>query len=119
VARILLVDDDALVRKVVRVVLEAEGHVVTDAPDGPTALAAADGDPPQAVVLDLVIPGMDGFDVCRKLKQSDHAPKVLVLTSVPQGQADEEARQAGADDVMSKPFSALELLDRVSKLVSG
>jgi DNA-binding response OmpR family regulator len=119
VAQILLVDDEALVRKVVRVVLEAEGHVVTEAADGPAALGCVADSTPDVVVLDLMIPGMDGFEVCRQIKAGAKPPYVLVLTSVPQGEADDAAREAGADDVMTKPFSALELLDRISKLVGA
>lgn len=118
-ARILLVDDEAFVRRIVRVLLEAEGHDVSEAADGPSALSAVDGSSPDAVVLDLVIPGMHGVEVCRRIKADHPATKVLVLTSVPKDEADGVAREAGADDVMIKPFSALELLDRLGKLAGG
>ena len=117
--RILLVDDEELVRRVVRVVLEAEGHEVVEAADGEQALAAVAQMPPHAVVLDLLIPGMDGYQICRKLKGEHPGAKVLVLSSVPADEADVEAKAAGADEVMSKPFSALDLLHRLSALLEG
>ena len=116
-ATVLLVDDEDLVRKVVKVVLEAEGHSVMEAGDGRDALAAVESQPPDAVVLDLLIPGTDGYEICRKIKAAHAASKVLVLTSVPPDEAEARARAAGADDVMAKPFSALELLDRLSRLI--
>jgi two-component system, OmpR family, response regulator len=117
-AKVLLVDDDELVRKVVKVVVEAEGHQVVEAPDGAEALEVMQRQPaPDVVVLDLLIPGQDGFDICRRLKAVGRKPQVLVLTSVPIDESEEAAREAGADDVMGKPFSAMELLRRLSALL--
>lgn len=118
-ADVLLVDDEDLVRKVVRVVLEAEGHQVTEAADGPQALAALEASPHDAIVLDLMIPGMDGYEVCRRVKRAGGSSKVLVLTAVPADESVRRAKEAGADDVMTKPFSALELLDRLSALLDA
>lgn len=117
-ARVLVVDDEALVRKVVRVVLEAEGHEVTEAGDGESALAAMEAHAPEAVVLDLMIPGVDGYEVCKRMKSSRAQQKVLVLTALAADESVVRAREAGADDVMTKPFSALELLDRLSALLA-
>lgn len=116
-ARVLVVDDEALVRKVVRVVLEAEGHEVVEAGDGEAALRVVDSDGPEAVVLDLMIPGMDGYEVCRRVKEAEGGQKVLVLTAMAADESVVRAREAGADDVMTKPFSALELLDRLQALL--
>lgn len=118
-ARVLLVDDEDLVRRVVRTVLEAEGHVVVEAPDGPDALARASEEAPDAVILDLMIPGMDGYEVCRKLKADHHEAKVLVLSAVPASESEARARGAGADEIMEKPFSALDLLGRLSALMGS
>lgn len=117
-ATVLLVDDEDLVRKVVRVVLEAEGHEVDEAADGPSALGVLDSGSPDAVVLDLLIPGADGYELCRKIKAASPATRVLVLTSVPAEESESKARSAGADDVMTKPFSALDLLGRLSAMLS-
>lgn len=118
-ANVLLVDDEDLVRKVVKVVLEAEGHSVREAADGSSALHRAVEDPPDAIILDLVIPQLDGFEVCRRIKDGSPSAKVLVLSNLPLAESEGKARAAGADDVMAKPFSALELLDRLSTLLDG
>ncbi|HVL81738.1 MAG TPA: response regulator transcription factor [Actinomycetota bacterium] len=118
-ARILLVDDEDLVRRVVRVVLEAEGHEVAEASSGEQALDEVERAVPDAVILDLIIPGMDGFEICKKLKAIRPGPKVLVLSGIPATDSGEEARAAGADDVMSKPFSALDLLSRLTALLES
>jgi DNA-binding response OmpR family regulator len=118
-ARVLVVDDEDLVRKVVRVVLEAEGHTVVEAGDGQSALDALSDAPAEAVVLDLMIPGMDGYEVCRRVKDADPHQKVLVLTAMSEDESVVRAREAGADDVMTKPFSALELLDRLQALLGS
>jgi DNA-binding response OmpR family regulator len=117
VAKVLLVDDEQLVRKVVKVVLEAEGHEVVEAGNGPEALASVRGGAPDVVVLDLMMPGEDGLATCRHIKAHDKAIRVLVLTSVPEAEAHTEADEAGADGFMVKPFSSLDLLDRVSALL--
>lgn len=118
-AKVLLVDDEDLVRRVVRTVLEAEGHEVSEAPSGTDAVSRASSDPPDAIVLDLMIPGMDGYEVCRKLKADHVDAKVLVLSAVPIVESERRAREAGADDVMEKPFSALDLLGRLSSLMES
>lgn len=115
-AKVLLVDDEDLVRKVVRVVLEAEGHDVLEAADGEAAVAAVSSDAPDVVVLDLMMPGEDGIETCRRIKAAGSASRVLVLTSVPAAEAHKEAEEAGADDFMVKPFSSLELIRRVASL---
>ena len=118
-ASILLVDDEQLVRRVVRVVLEAEGHDVIEAGDGEQALKLAVEHTPDAVVLDLIIPGMDGYEICKRLKSSRPETKVLVLSGVPISDSTEQATASGADDVMSKPFSALDLLYKLSAMLDG
>lgn len=118
-ASILLVDDEALVRRVVRIVLEAEGHDVYEAAAGDEALRVVEASAPDAVVLDLVMPDSDGYAICRELKGARPQAKVLVLTSVPEDESGPKAREAGADDVMVKPFSALALLDRVAAMLAS
>ena len=114
--KVLLVDDEELVRRVVRVVLEAEGHDVLEAGDGGAALSALRDGRPDVVVLDLIMPGEDGVDVCRRIKRSNGGARVLVLTSLPPDEAKSQCADAGADDFMVKPFSPLELIRRVSAL---
>lgn len=118
-AKVLLVDDEELVRKVVRVVLEAEGHVVVEADGGDRAIEKLTGESPDVVVLDLMMPGEDGVAVCRRIRETGSAAKVLVLTSVPESEAQVEAAAAGADDFMVKPFSSLALIDRIAALAGA
>jgi DNA-binding response OmpR family regulator len=113
---VLVVDDDDLVRKVVRAVLEADDYEVVEAPNGQAALDYIKEHKPRLVVLDVMMPGLDGVDVCR---QMDHdGAKVLMLTARDDVETEEASRKAGADDFLGKPFSSLELLDHVKKLMA-
>jgi len=113
---VLVVDDDDLVRKVVRAVLEADDYVVVEASDGPEALTAAAAHQPDVIILDVMMPGVDGVDVCR---QVDHdSVKVLMLTARDDVDTEDASRAAGADYFLGKPFSSIELLEHVKKLVS-
>ncbi|WP_046726792.1 response regulator transcription factor [Streptomyces humi] len=115
-ARILVVDDDPTVAEVVAGYLDRAGHLVDRADDGPTALTRADAHWPDLVVLDLMLPGMDGLEVCRRLR--DRAPvPVIMLTA----RGDEDDRvmglEVGADDYVTKPFSPRELVLRVESVL--
>jgi DNA-binding response OmpR family regulator len=117
VARVLVIDDDATVAQVVVAYLERAGVAAEHAADGPTALAAAAANPPDAVVLDLMLPGIDGLEVCRRLRTARADLPVLMLTA----RGEEEDRvlglQIGADDYVVKPFSPRELVLRVQALL--
>ncbi|HEX3621422.1 MAG TPA: response regulator transcription factor [Acidimicrobiales bacterium] len=114
--RILVVDDDLTVSEVVTRYLEREGFVVDVAYDGAIALERALADPPELVVLDLMIPSLDGFEVCRRLRATAPVP-VIMLTA----RGDEADRivglELGADDYVSKPFSPRELTARVKAVL--
>ncbi|MFB9902660.1 response regulator transcription factor [Allokutzneria oryzae] len=114
--RVLVVDDDLTVRDVVRRYLELAGHEVELAGDGEQALLLAAAREPDLVVLDLMLPGLDGLEVCRRLRARSAVP-VIMLTA----RGDEEDRvlglSLGADDYVSKPFSARELALRVSSVL--
>src|SRR5260221_13499567 len=101
--RILIVDDDAYVREVIAQYLQLEGYEVIQAANGLQALTLASEHPPDLVVLDLILPGMDGFEVASRLRAVSAVP-ILMLT----GRADEADKLAGfgvsADDYMTKPF---------------
>src|SRR5690606_20936214 len=107
--RVLVVDDDATLTEVVAGYLDRAGFTVDRAADGPTALQRATAAPPDLVVLDLMLPGMDGLQVCRRLRQAGPVP-VVMLTA----RGDEEDRvlglEVGADDYVTKPFSPRELV---------
>ena len=112
---VLVVDDDDLVRKVVRAVLEADDYEVLEAPNGQLALQMIADSKPRLVILDVMMPGLDGVDVCRQMSHED--ARVLMLTARDDIETEDASRAAGADDFLGKPFSSLELLEHVQKLV--
>ncbi|MET9470073.1 response regulator transcription factor [Streptomyces sp. NPDC006544] len=114
--RILVVDDDPTVSEVVTGYLRRAGFTVETAADGPTALVCAERTRPDLVVLDLMLPGMDGLEVCRRLRANGRVP-VIMLTA----RGDEDDRiaglETGADDYVTKPFSPRELVLRVASVL--
>ncbi|MBB5118755.1 hypothetical protein AF335_06370 [Streptomyces eurocidicus] len=115
-ARVLVVDDDPTVAEVVAGYLDRAGFAVDRVADGPAALERAAASPPDLVVLDLMLPGMDGLEVCRRLREHGPVP-VIMLTA----RGDEEDRilglEVGADDYVTKPFSPRELVLRVTSVL--
>lgn len=113
---VLVVDDDDMIRRLVRAVLEADEFEVSEARDGATALTLANESHPSVVVLDVMMPGLDGVEVCRRL---DHdRTKVVILTARDDPKLEAEARAAGADAFLTKPFAPMQLLDLVGELMS-
>jgi two-component system response regulator MprA len=115
-ARVLVVDDDPKILSLLRRGLSFEGYQVTTAEDGLSALTAARDEPPDLVVLDVMMPGLDGLEVCRRLRAGADVP-ILMLTArdtVPDRVA---GLDAGADDYLVKPFAFDELLARVRALL--
>jgi two-component system response regulator MprA len=115
-SRILVVEDDARLAATVERVLAAEGHGVEVVGDGLQALRRAKEHPFDLVVLDIMLPGLDGVAVCRRLRATASVP-ILLLTAL--GGTDERVRglDAGADDYLVKPFAYEELLARVRALL--
>ncbi len=112
---VLVVDDDDMIRRLVRDVLEVDEVDVVEARNGEVALAQLQATQPALIVLDIMMPGIDGVEVCR---QVDHdLAKVLVLTARDDPRLEEECREAGADDFLTKPFSSIDLLDKVVELL--
>lgn len=109
--RILVVDDEPGIRETVRAYLERDGFAVDEAADGPTALARARTEAYALVVLDLMLPGLSGKEVCRRLRAESAVP-VLMLTARAGPEAAAEGLDLGADDYMEKPFSPRELAAR-------
>ena len=114
---VLVVDDDDMIRRLVRTVLEADEYEVVEARDGNIALQLSESEHPAVVVLDVMMPGIDGVEVCRRL---DHENvKVIILTARDDPRLEDACREAGADAFLTKPFSSVELLDLVQELMAA
>ena len=115
--RVLIVEDNHDLAFGLRNNLEIEGYAVDVADDGPSGLAAARRHPPDLVVLDLMLPGMDGYRVLRQLREDGMTMPVLILTA--RGEEADKVRgfRFGADDYVTKPFGVLELLARIEALL--
>lgn len=111
-ACVLVVDDEPQILRALETTLRGAGYEVETAPDAETALTRAAAKPPEAVILDLVLPDRSGIEVCRELRTWLQAP-VLVLSAVGEEQDKVEALDAGADDYVTKPFGIDELLARL------
>lgn len=114
--RILIVDDEAGLRELVRINLEHEGYTVYQADNGPQALEIAQSQKPDLVILDVMMPEMDGWEVCRRLREFTQTP-VLMLTALGSSQHIVTGLDNGADDHLSKPFNMDELNARVRALI--
>ncbi|MFI5936657.1 response regulator transcription factor [Actinoplanes sp. NPDC051494] len=115
--RVLVVDDDPTVSDVVRRYLEQDGHQVRLAADGAGALAAAESAPPDLVVLDLMMPGIDGLEVCRRLRRQWPDLPVVMLTALGEEADRVLGLEVGADDYVTKPFSPRELVLRIRSVL--
>ena len=114
---ILVVDDDPTVSDVVRRYLERAGYQVMLAPDGPAALTAFARHRPDLVVLDLMLPGIDGLEVCRRLRGRADGVPIVMLTALGEESDRVLGLQLGADDYVTKPFSPRELVLRVQSVL--
>jgi len=116
--KVLVVDDEDHVTDFLMRLLTAEGHSVQIARDGPTALQAVAENPPDVLLLDIVMPGIDGIEVCRRLKRepTTRLLPVLLVTGHAERERRIEGLEAGADDFLTKPVDTQELLARVRSL---
>ena len=115
-ASVLVVDDDPTVREVVVSYLRAAGHAVAEAADGAAALTTFDAQSADLVVLDLMMPGTDGLELCRQLRRHSDVP-VIVLTALGLPEDRVAGLEQGADDYVTKPFSPRELVLRVDAVL--
>src|SRR5277367_4446434 len=115
--RVLVVDDDPDVRGAVETALELDGHSVATATDGLVALKRLGQTEFDAVVLDVLMPNLDGFEVCRRLRASGNRTPILILTARDSEQDTIRGLDLGADDYLVKPFGLGELLARVRALL--
>jgi two-component system alkaline phosphatase synthesis response regulator PhoP len=114
--RVLVVDDEANLVELVQGYLEREGYHVLTANDGPTAVALARDAQPDLIVLDLMLPGFDGLEVCRRVRQFSDA-YILMLTARAEEVDKIVGLAVGADDYLTKPFSPRELVARVKAML--
>lgn len=121
VPTILIVDDESNIVELVRLTLADEHTRVLEAADGATALAHAEAEKPDIVLLDVGLPDMSGLDVCRRLRQEPRfAPtRIVMLTAMAQREDVARGLAAGADHYLTKPFSPLRLLTLVAELAPG
>lgn len=115
-ARVLVVDDDATITDVVSRYLRQEGYAVATAADGTTALDLARRTAPDLVVLDVMLPGIDGLEVARRLRGTSTTP-IILLTALGETEDRIAGFEVGADDYLVKPFSPRELLLRIQGLL--
>lgn len=115
--KVLLAEDDSRIAQFVQRGLEAEGYVVDLARDGGTALAKARGCAYPLVILDRMLPGYDGIEICRLLRVENHPAMILMLTALDGLQDKIDGLKSGADDYMTKPFAFDELLARMEALM--
>jgi DNA-binding response OmpR family regulator len=115
-AHVLVVDDDATVREVVLSYLRADGYDVSEAADGETALSMVGHARPDLVVLDVMLPGVDGLEVIRRIRAGGDLP-VIMLTALGSEEDRVVGLELGADDYLTKPFSPRELVLRVGSVL--
>ena len=115
-AKILVIDDEPHLVKLVRSNLEAQHYKVLAAMDGPTGLAMAEKEVPDLVILDIMLPGLDGMDVLQKIREFSAVP-VIMLTAKDQEIDEVKALHLGADDYIRKPFGVHALLARVEAIL--
>jgi two-component system, OmpR family, KDP operon response regulator KdpE len=110
--RVLIVDDEPQIRRALRLVLRANGYEVAEVGNGEAALDALVSEPFDLMILDLMLPDVDGVEVCRRVREWSQLP-VVVLSALGEEQVKVRALDQGADDYITKPFSAPELLARM------
>jgi two-component system, OmpR family, response regulator MprA len=115
--RLLVVDDDPSVREALALVLDLNGFEVATAIDGREAIRTLATDSPDAVILDVLMPGLDGLEVCRRLRATGNRTPVLMLTARSEVSERVAGLEAGADDYLAKPFAREELIARLRALL--
>lgn len=117
--KVLVVEDDATVREVLTTLLGFDGFEVAAAADGSTGLQLAETMQPDIVLLDVVLPGIDGLEVCRSLRKRSPDTRVVMITGRGTAEDELDGVAAGADAYLKKPFSPLELLEALGVGRSG
>jgi len=114
--KVLVVDDDAILRKFISINLTARGYIVQEASNGKEAIEMVDVQPPDLIILDIGLPKMDGFEVCKLIRETHTTP--VIMLSAKQEVADKtRCFDLGADAYMIKPFSLREFLARIEAIL--
>jgi CheY-like chemotaxis protein len=118
---VLIAEDDPDVRRVLRLLLECEGYTCAEAEDGREAVEIAQKNPPRLVLLDLMMPGMDGFTLAQKLRSDPHTrtAHLYCLTALDFPEARRAARQAGCEVYLTKPFDMEGLVDVITTALNS
>jgi DNA-binding response OmpR family regulator len=117
--RILIADDDAFIRRPLQWILQQEGFTAETAADGDECLEQLRSDPPDLLVLDVMMPGLDGFEICRRMKDDPHLRNVPVVLLSARGREHDRERglALGAAEYLTKPYSPNDLLVRIRGLL--
>jgi two-component system response regulator ResD len=115
-ARVLVVDDEERIRRLLKMYMEKEGYEIVEAEDGETALSKAASEEFDLILLDVMLPGMDGMEVCTRLRQIKSTPIIMLTAKGEEGNR-VQGFEVGADDYVVKPFSPREVIYRVKAIL--
>lgn len=115
--KVLVVEDEASIRKFIKINLIRDGFIVLEAESGEDALRIIDMERPNVVVLDIMLPGIDGYEVCQRIREKNMDTIVVMLTARGQDMDKIMGLDLGADDYMVKPFNPLELVARIRAII--
>ncbi|MFA5089137.1 MAG: response regulator [Candidatus Omnitrophota bacterium] len=116
--KILLVDDEPDLRQIIGFRLKKMGYDVAVAFDGPAALSMAESEKPDLILLDVMMPGIDGFEVCKRLRANKFSNKILIYTAKVEAINATKAREAGADDFTVKTTNLTEIIEAIKRLLA-
>ncbi|WP_042167050.1 response regulator transcription factor [Paenibacillus gorillae] len=116
-AKILIADDDARIRELIALFLRNEGYELVEAKDGAEALAIVENDGVDMVILDIMMPHLDGWELCREIRSIDSNIPLLMVTAKGESAHKVKGFQLGTDDYLTKPFDPMELVMRVKALL--
>ncbi len=119
--RILIVDDEPNIVLSLQFLMKKAGYEVETAGDGEEALEAVDRQPPDLILLDVMMPRRDGYQVCQALRQRDDLPGLIIVMLTAKGREVEREKglSMGADDYITKPFSTQDVVEKVGELLGG
>ena len=118
--KILVVEDELKIRNVISMYLKKEGFSVIETGNGLEALSLTEKEKPDLIILDIMLPGMSGYEICRKIKSNEDTKNIIIVILSAKGQEWEksEGYQVGADLYVTKPFSPKQLIDNVKAIIN-